>query len=188
MDYEHVIALLETAGNDPRTFNERSVKTLDNLHTETLREIELVIGKRGRVTRQARSSKLLIRTERECLVEEFRICNGKRVIRKVGGPFPDMPAIVTVSETALKGEAALECILRGLSQEFKMELIDSSVIKPHHPYSEPLIDYHESTVFADIDSEYETTWYEWVIPKRFGEDTMTIKDYTDENHLRWIPF
>lgn len=201
------LTLFDEAGLDPATFDQRSVKTFHDLVMEVARD-EVVLVKLseqelrektnrkevdftasdnlGGIKRIAWSSKLIIRTETEYLVEMFRLYPGRNTpVHKrscFSGVMLDQPNW-TLSETAVKSEDPLEVILRGLREELGFVLSSRHVLTCLNPggfYQ----DSHESSVYDQTVTENYTTWYEWVWQGR-KEDTVVRRDDQVELHLKW---
>ncbi len=191
MIYQEMIDFLREGGIDTETFDNRGAKTLKDLFIEIQsREVDLMLRlheQKMRPARFAKSSKVLIRTKAECLVETHRIYpNGLRVEKTIGGTNGSLPSRWTVSETATKDETPLQTILRGLWQELKFDLMSPKELLRVPPHT--LFDVHESSVYPGLLTVNLTTWFEWLIKERFGDDTMVIEDYGVFNHLAWIPY
>ncbi len=213
MSYEEALAttqaLFEKVGLDQSTFNEKSVKTFHDLVMEVMRGEALLVeldeeelrnktipeelgmtasGNAGWIKRIAWSTKLIIRTETEYLAEMYRKYPGKdaSVIKRsnFSGIMLDRPNW-TLSETG-KGEDPLLVTLRALDEELGVVLSSKELLKPINPgwfYS----DAHISSVYHQVMTENYTSWYEWVLESRSGEDKVIRRDDKVELHLEWQP-
>ncbi len=198
------LALFKKVGKDRQTFDERGVKTLQDLLNEVVREeailteispeevkrLNLDNDGKGWLKRTAWSCKLIIRTDTEYLCELYRIYPGREepVFKKslFAGVMLGEPNW-TLSETAMKAEDPLTVILRGLREEMGLDLSSRHLLTCLNP-GEPWIDAHKSSVYDRVITENHTTWYEWRLRERFGDDRIIRRDDQVELHLGWQPY
>ena len=193
--YARTVALFEKVGLDLNIFEKESVKSIEQLVTEVWcgEAILTEIGKPGCLKRIAWSSKLIICTYLEYLVEMFRIYPSRnaRIIKK--SLFVDIWLEApnwTLSETALKTEDPLVVILRGLREELGIIPLQINELRCLNP-GETWIDTHASSVYHGVITENHTTWYEWKMEDRHPlllPDSIMREDGDVELHLKWQPY
>lgn len=197
MTREDMLALLREGHNDPSTFDNRSVKTLDDFWSELQKgEATLELDPVKGLLRRSKSSKLIIRTNDGSwsLLEKKRVYPGKPPIVKqtsYSGLLLRQPNW-TISETGRPGESPFERVLRGLREELKMFLdIRNAVsfIQPINLDYSAVIDEHPSSVFDGVTSLVETVWFVWLVKERFGGEEILCTDLDGEKrvelHLKW---
>lgn len=165
------------------TWGQGPTKTLENFWKE-LQEGEsvLAISGRGKLTRLVERSQALIYYEgpagRLFLRESMQVfANGARRTRKQD---------ISVSEKRRRGESARSAMVRGISEELKIDLADPSVLerKPGHRYSSS----KSSRSYPGLAAKNRMAIFMWLMPiEHFDPEGYVERQRTKTTCFEWFP-
>jgi len=209
---ERTLEFMRQVGTDPNRFEQRSAQTIGDLTMDQIvRELTLLMpGSSGKPGKLGYSSRLIVSTPKEILVESYRIVRGKIVRRETsliaGLPIPPSHAFsesgtrleaprTTINRCLIQEggvditcpkESSADAILRQIIPEDVFDTLCPEDIKLVNAY--PHEDRHDSSVYDGFEAITLTTWYELHLPGRIGPDTIMVPDGTHKvNCLEWQP-